>query len=263
MAGPPRRDEGATALRILILAGEASGDAHGSHVAREIRRRWPGTKLLGLGGPRMAEAGVELLRGLDDLAVMGFVEVLGRLAFFRRLEGELRDLLVGGAVDLVLPIDYPGLNLRITERAHEAGVPVVYYISPQVWAWKAHRAGRLARWADRIAVILPFEVPIYEAVGGAVSFVGHPLLDEPEAPEPGGFMEALGLDPARPLLALFPGSRRQELKRHLRPFLDVAAAVGRQRPDVQVVVGKAPTLPHSLYRESPHPGRRRDRARGV
>ncbi|NNF28594.1 MAG: lipid-A-disaccharide synthase, partial [Gemmatimonadetes bacterium] len=239
MAGPPRRHEGAPALRILILAGEASGDAHGSHVAREIRRRWPSVSLLGLGGPRMAQAGVELLRGLDDLAVMGFVEVLGRLAFFRRLEGELRTLITGGAVDLVLPIDYPGLNLRITERAHEAGVPVVYYISPQVWAWKAHRAARLAQWADRIAVILPFEVPIYEAVGGAVSFVGHPLLDETENIDTERFMDSMGLDPDRPVLALFPGSRRQELKRHLGPFLDVASAVGERRPDVQTVLGKA------------------------
>ena len=201
----------------------------------------------------MEAAGVRLLRGLDDLAVMGFVEVLGRLSFFRRLERELRGLLGGREVDLVLPIDYPGLNLRITEHAFRAGVPVVYYISPQVWAWKAHRAARLARWADRIAVILPFEVPIYEEVGGSVAFVGHPLLDEIETPDPEGLMEELALDPDRPVLALFPGSRRQELKRHLDPFLAVADAVRRRRPDVQIVIGKAPTLARSLYGAMPHP----------
>ncbi len=201
----------------------------------------------------MSEAGVHLLRGLDDLAVMGFVEVLGRLPFFWRLEKELSQVLERGDVDLVLPIDYPGLNLRITRKAHDAGIPVIYYISPQVWAWKAHRAERLARWADRIAVILPFEVSIYEAVGGAVTFVGHPLLDEGRAAVPKGFTESLGLEPERPILALFPGSRAQELRRHLDPFLAVAAAVQARRPDVQVAVGRAPTLPADAYAGVPYP----------
>ena len=246
MAGQPATAEGEP-RRILILAGEASGDDHGGHVARLIRERWPGVELLGLGGPSMEAAGVRLLRPLHELAVMGFVEVLGRLAFFRRLEKELVALLADGDIDLVLPIDYPGLNLRMARHAKAAGIPVVYYIGPQVWAWKAHRAALLSATADRIAVILPFEVPIYEAEGGRVEFVGHPLLDRDPVHPPPDFHERLGLDPERPLLALFPGSRRQELGRHLPVFTGAAEEVLSRDPSVQVAVGKAPTLPREHY----------------
>lgn len=243
---PPTTAEG-DPRRILILAGEASGDAHGSHVARALNARWPETELVGLGGQEMARAGVELLRELDDLAVMGFAEVVARLPFFRKLEGELTALIDSGSVDLVLPIDYPGLNLRIARHAHRAGVPVVYYIGPQVWAWKAHRARALAEAADRIAVILPLEVPIYEAEGGHVEFVGHPLLDEQPPPAPPDFIPSLGLDPGRPILALFPGSRRQELDRHLPEFTAAAREVARRRPEVQAAIGRAPSLPAELF----------------
>lgn len=239
-----------TRRRILLLAGEASGDLHGSHVAGEIRKRWPHAELVGLGGPRMADASVDLLHGLDDLAVMGFVEVLGRLRFFRRLEKRLTTLLASGQIDMVVPIDYPGLNLRITKQAARLGVPTVFYISPQVWAWKGHRAEALARDADRIAVILPFEVPIYDAVGGNVSFVGHPLLDELETPPSQEarrnarqrLCRQLGLNPSAPILALFPGSRVQELDRHGGPFRRIAEAVRKERSEVQVVVAKTPSL---------------------
>lgn len=223
-----------------MLAGEESGDQHGAAVARALRDRVPDCRLLGTGGQRMAEAGVELLAGLDELAVMGFVEVIGRLRFFRALERRIRALIDSGDLDLVMLIDYPGLNLRIARYAHEAGVPVLFYIAPQVWAWKAGRAERLARSADHIAVILPFEVEIFERVGGTVTFVGHPLLDDPEpVPERADFMRNLGLDPGRPVLALFPGSRHQELRRHLRVMLDTAARVRQERPDVQVAVARA------------------------
>lgn len=232
----------------MILAGEPSGDALGAGVAREIRRRWPRAALTGTGGPRMAAAGVQLVEGLDALAVMGFAEVARRLRFFRRLERRLTGLLEEGGFDLAIPVDYPGLNMRVAERAAERGVPVLYYVGPQVWAWKAGRAKRLARVADRIALVLPFEPALYEPHGGRAVFVGHPLLDEPSRPDPDGLARELGIEPEAPVLALFPGSRRQELERHRTPFSKTAAELTKRVPGLRVVVGKTPSLPAAAYR---------------
>lgn len=210
----------------------------------------------------MAREGVELMARLDDLAVMGFVEVLSRLPFFWRLERQVRTLLKSGSVDLVIPIDYPGFNLRVTERAHRLGVPVLYFIAPQVWAWKAGRARRLARAADRIAVILPFEEEIFRGEGGNAVFVGHPLLDRADkATHRGEFCRRWGFDAERPILALFPGSRAQERDRHLAPFLDAAGRLVAQEPGLQIGVARASGLTVELPDESP--ARLVDDARGL
>lgn len=191
----------------------------------------------------MEAEGVELLAGLEELAVMGFAEVVARLGFFRRLERRVREVLDGGGVDLVVPIDYPGFNMRVTKAAHARGIPVLYYISPQVWAWKAGRARKLARLARHVAVILPFESEIYESVGGSATFVGHPLLEGPDdLTSREGFCDRWGLDADRPILAVLPGSRRQEVARHLGPFLEAARLVAEARPDVVPVIARAPSL---------------------
>lgn len=235
---------------ILLLAGEASGDQHGARVAAALRDRWPGARLLGLGGEKMAAQGVELLAGLDDLAVMGFAEILSRLPFFWRLEGRLKKLLDDDRIDLVLPIDYPGLNLRMARAARKRGIPVLYYIAPQVWAWKPRRARRLATDADHVAVILPFEVPVLREAGAAVTFVGHPLLERTEAvPERASFCRELDLDPDRPILALFPGSRRQELERHTELFLEATERLRRDRPEIQPVLARASSVRPSAFDE--------------
>ncbi len=228
---------------ILMLAGEASGDLHGAQVVQALRERWPSATLLGLGGERMAAEGMELLVGLDQLAVMGFAEVVRHLPFFWKLEKRLNALMDGGTIDLVLPIDYPGLNLRISRNAKSRGIPVLYYIAPQVWAWKARRARQLAEDADRIAVILPFEEEIFRNAGGRSVFVGHPLLEhEPRTPPLEAFASAHGLDPGRPILALFPGSRRQEIRRHWDLFLKTGARIRQERPEVQLAVDQAPSI---------------------
>ncbi len=215
-----------SAPSILLSAGEASGDLHGAALARALRGRWPGARLWGLGGPRMKAEGVELMAGLDRLAVMGFAEVVRHLPFFAGLLARLRRALDGSRPDLVIPIDYPGLNMRLARAARGRGVPVLYYIAPQVWAWKWRRARELARTASRVAVILPFEADILERAGAHAEFVGHPLLeDRPPAPPREDFCAALGLDPARPVLAILPGSRGQEIARHLGPFLEAARLV--------------------------------------
>ena len=236
-----------------MLAGEPSGDAHGARVAQEVRRRWPGAVLTGIGGPRMAAAGVRLVEGLDALAVMGFAEVARRLRFFRRLEGRLKGVLAEGGFDLVIPVDYPGLNMRISAWAARRGIPVLYYVGPQVWAWKAGRAKRLAQIADRIALVLPFEPSLYQCHGGRAVFVGHPLLDEPASGEADALAQELGVRRDQPVLALFPGSRRQELERHGATFAATAAELARRVLGLQVVVGKTPSLPAAAYRTLPFP----------
>jgi len=236
---------------VLLLAGEASGDDHGAGVARELRARMPDVRLVGLGGPRMEAEGVELLAGLDRLAVMGFVEVVRHLRFFRGLLGRITALMDAGEVDLVLPVDYPGFNLRAARAAHGRGIPVLYYISPQVWAWKAGRARQLAEHADHVAVILPFEVSVLEEAGARVSFVGHPLLERPDdVPDRQPFCRRWDLDPSRPLLAVLPGSRGQEIHRHLRIFTEAAELVRRERPEVQPVLARASSVPQAWLESS-------------
>ncbi|HSM03059.1 MAG TPA: lipid-A-disaccharide synthase [Longimicrobiales bacterium] len=228
--------------RILILAGEASGDHHAARVVEALRRRRPDLRFVGLGGPDLAAQGVDLLAGLDELAVMGFVEVIRHLRFFRSLEQRVVGLLDNGSVDLVVAVDYPGFNLRIVREAHERRIPVLYYIGPQVWAWKAGRATTLARTADHIALILPFEPEIYRREGGSASFVGHPLM-EAEAPEVEDVVELrdqLGLPASAPVLALLPGSRTQELDRHLDLFVEAARDLRAGRPEVAPVLAAAP-----------------------
>jgi lipid-A-disaccharide synthase len=231
-----------TGPRILVLAGEASGDHHAARVVEALSRRLPGARFVGLGGPDLKAAGVELIEGLDRLAVMGFAEVVAHLGFFWKLKRRLTRLLEGGSVDLVLAVDYPGLNLRVAGTARRLGVPVLYYIAPQVWAWKEKRASRLARDAARVAVILPFEEARLRAAGADAHFVGHPLkeiegppLDEAE------FRHGLDVGERAPLLALLPGSRSQELSAHLDLFRHAAELLQEEWvPEVVPVIAAAP-----------------------
>jgi len=239
---------------IFLSAGEPSGDLHGGELALALKRRWPDARLIGLGGPRMADAGVELLAHVDDLAVMGFSEVVHRLPYFRRLLRTVRQRLRADRPDLVIPIDYPGFNLRLSRHARDAGLRVLFYIAPQVWAWRRHRARTLAGLVDQLAVILPFEETIFSAHGAKTTFVGHPLLDvEPRRVERAEFCAANGLAAERPILALFPGSREQEIRRHLKVFDDAAREVRRFRDNVQPVIAAGTGLAESLYAGSKCP----------
>jgi lipid-A-disaccharide synthase len=234
--------------RVFLSAGEPSGDLHGARVAAALRRRFPGVELAGLGGDRMAAEGVELLAHVDQLAVMGFAEVAKHLPFFIRLMRHVRAALAARPADLVIPIDYPGFNLRLARHAKRRGMPVLYYIAPQVWAWHRSRMKQLARDTDRLAVILPFEEAIFREEGARVVFVGHPLVDQPPAVLPRAeLLRPLGLDPAQPVLALFPGSRSQEVRRQAAVFAAAAAAVRARMPQVQPVLAASAAVPAALY----------------
>ncbi len=234
--------------RIFLSAGEASGDLHAAALAAALREIFPKAELFGLAGPRMVAVGVEPIVEFDSLVVMGLAEVVLKLPFFVRLRRRVKRLLAARPPDLVIPVDYPGFNLWLCEQAHERGISVLYYIAPQLWAWRPERAAILARHADRVAVVFPQEEPFLREFGVEAVFVGHPLLDRQSGWEsPREAIAALGADPARPILGLLPGSRPQEVRRLLAPFLAVAREVLRRRPDIQVVVSGAPHVPPESY----------------
>lgn len=234
--------------RILLSAGETSGDLHGAALARELKRRWPNAQLFGFGGDRMKAAGVELWAHTDQLAVMGFVEVARHLPFFLRLLRTTREEMRNQPPDLFIPIDYPGFNLRLARHAKSLGIPVLYYIAPQVWAWHRSRMRELADNTDRLAVVLPFEESLFREAGAAVTFVGHPLLDVPAITVTREqFCAQYGLDAAQPILALLPGSRRQEVRSHTELFAAAARLVAQQVPEVQPVIAQAPGIDRSDY----------------
>jgi lipid-A-disaccharide synthase len=226
---------------ILFVAGEASGDLHASGVARELRARNAPFHLVGIGGDAMRDAGVELIEHVERLAVMGFVEVLRHVPKHWALLRSLRQRIRSGNTALVVLIDYPGFNMKVASEASAAGVPVLYYITPQVWAWGAGRLSELAKTVTRAAVILPFEEKLLRDHGVTTTFVGHPLLDRAEQlPSRAEARRQLGVPEDAALLALFPGSRAQEIARHLDAFVATAGELERRRPGLRVLVSAAP-----------------------
>ncbi|HET6681382.1 MAG TPA: lipid-A-disaccharide synthase [Gemmatimonadaceae bacterium] len=226
---------------VLIVVGETSGDLHAAGLATALHSLRPELSLTGVGGARMDAAGVELLERTDRMAVMGFVEVLRQVPHHWELLRRLRARLRGGRVALLVVIDYPGFNMKLAAAAREAGVPVLYYITPQVWAWGAGRLAKLARLVTRAACILPFEASLLREHGVDATFVGHPLLDRAaDLPSREAARSLLGLDASRPVLALFPGSRAQEIVRHLDDFVTVGRTMQARLHGLQVVVSVAP-----------------------
>jgi lipid-A-disaccharide synthase len=228
---------------VLVVAAEASADLHASGVVRALRERRPGLRFAGVGGDRLRAEGVELVTHAETLAVMGFAEVLRHVPKHWRLLRALERRMRGGEVRLVMLLDYPGFNMKVAAAAHRAGVPVLYYVTPQVWAWGAKRIPKLAGVVTKAAVIFRFEEPLLRAGGVDATFVGHPLLDRMAGlPAPAAARAQLGLDPERPVLALFPGSRGQEIARHLDPFVATARELERRVPGLQVIVSGAATV---------------------
>jgi len=228
--------------KILFLAGEASGDHHAAALIREIRRRAPKALCFGLGGPAMQAAGLRLDYDLASHSVIGFVEVLKHLPALRRAEALALALLKSEKPDLVLSVDYPGFNLRFAEQAHARGFKACHYISPQVWAWKAGRPRKMARYLDKVLVTFPFEKALYDKVGLPAAFVGNPLMDavRPKA-LPAAVRKSRGWGRG-PLVGLLPGSRPQEVASLLPPMLATARLMAKHRPGLRFLLFKAPNL---------------------
>ncbi|MCI0487973.1 MAG: lipid-A-disaccharide synthase [Blastocatellia bacterium] len=224
-------------ITLMMVAGEASGDKHGAALARALRRLYPETEfeIFGAGGDEMREAGVETLVDARDVAIIGFIEIaraLGRLyRAFRSLIAEARER----RPDAVVVIDWPDFNLRVARRMRLDGFKVVYYISPQVWAWKRHRIRRIRRDVDRMLVILPFEEEFYRKHSVEVEYVGHPLAQAVRATATRDqFARRHTLDPSRPMIALLPGSRKKEIHYHLPAMLDAARRLSSAQVEIRV-----------------------------
>jgi len=228
----------------MFVAGEASGDTHGAGVARELQAAGTAVRLVGVGGNEMRSAGVELIEHVDNLAVMGFVEVLKLVPKHWALLNRIRERLESGSVKLIILVDYPEFNLHwVAAAAKAAGVPVLYYITPQVWAWRAGRVKTMAATVTKAAVIFGFEEELLRKDGVDAVFVGHPLLDRAATiPSREEARRSLGIGGDQRLLALFPGSRAQEIERHLDAFVATARRLQEMNQGLRVVVSGAPTV---------------------
>ncbi len=236
---------------LLLVAGEASGDLHGGALLQALRRLAPDLAVAGVGGERLRAAGMDTLVDVSSLSAAGVVEILGSIRRHHRVMRLLKQRMDRRRPAAVVLIDYPGFNLFVAREAHRRGIPVFFYIAPQVWAWGRGRARRMAGFIDRLAVIFPFEEGLFNAHGRAfASYVGHPILDEIEVTATAAQTRRRhGLDPQRPLLALMPGSRRSEIRLLLPPLL--AAAERLRRQGWQVVLLRASTIdPTVLEREA-------------
>jgi lipid-A-disaccharide synthase len=236
--------------KILIIAGEASGDLHGGNLAKALLALEPELGISGMGGKMMREAGVNTLQDISRLAVVGIWEVLTHLKDIKAAFNLMEETIVRERPDAVVLIDYPDFNLRIAKKARAAGVKVVYYVSPQVWAWRKGRIKNIAKVVDRMLVVFPFEEALYRDAGVKCTFVGHPLLDE----ETGTLSKEeltnkFGLDPQKPILGILPGSRKKELHFHLPVMLKAYSLIKEKMPDVQAVIPVAPTLSLGDFRE--------------
>ena len=229
--------------RIMIVAGEASGDKYGAWLTEEMRLRLPAARFYGMGGKLMREAGVGTLVDADEMAVFGLVEIIAHAGTIWRAYHLLKKEFTANRPDLLILIDYQEFNQLLAAAAKRAGVTVLFYISPQVWAWRPGRVKKMARIVDRMAVLFPFEVPLYERVGVPVTYVGHPLLDivRPTLTRDEAFYR-FGLDPSRRVVGLFPGSRRSELKNLFATIIDSARLLRERHPDIQLVLPLAPSF---------------------
>ena len=232
---------------IMLSAGEASGDLHGATMCRALRALDPGVRLIGMGGPRMAAAGVEILVDPTAHAAVGTSEAIGRVpGLYRAYKILVRRLREARPKAMVL-IDFPEFNLRLAKQARRAGVPVVYFIPPQLWAWRRGRIRQMARRVTRVLAAFPFEKSLYEEAGVSVEFVGHPLLDVvPSDLDRVKARQRLGVGERQTLLGLLPGSRRQEIGRLLPPMLDAAARLAFGHGRRCFVLGLAASVDRGL-----------------
>lgn len=233
------------AKHFFIVAGEASGDLHAARLMRALKELLPECRFSGIGGANMAREGLESIVPLADISVVGFWEVAKRYPMFKRLLETTSSMLASGGYDAFIPVDYPGFNLRLAAAAKAAHVPVAWYIAPQLWAWGSDRASKLKSLVDTLLVVLPFEPDFFRQFGIDAHFVGHPLMEDPVIAAP-----PLAVSKRDREIALFPGSRRQEIARNLPTMLESIATmrhISPQYADYRVTLALSPTLPATEY----------------
>ena len=233
--------------KIMMVAGEASADVHCARLAAKIKEICPSATLFGMGGPLMAEAGVQLEYNISDSAVMGITEVVGKLPLMlSRLKG-LKLLMAQRKPDVIVLVDFPDFNMRLLPFAYSHNIPVVYYIPPKAWAWRRKRAAKLAKYVSVVASIFPFEADFYRKAGANVHYVGHPLLDFAEASlSKAAACEEFYLDMDKPIIGLMPGSRMKEIGSLLSVIVESAKLIKAEIPNCQFILPVAHTIPRDM-----------------
>ena len=234
-------------LKIFIVAGEESGDLHGSKLVHAMNKHTTNIQFTGHGGNRMANENVQIIEHIDDLAIIGFVEVIKHLPYMFKVMGSTVNWLRENNPDRLILIDYPGFNLRLAREATQLGIPVTYFILPQVWAWKEGRISILKDSVDQCLSIIPFEQEWFESKDVKTNFVGHPFIElEPPKQTINQFLSRHNLNYDSPILTLLPGSRQQEINQHWPVYIKAVKMIKSNISNIQVIVGKAPgvTLPN-------------------
>jgi lipid-A-disaccharide synthase len=236
---------------VVIIAGEESGDIHASVLIKQLKASYPDIKISGIGGKHMSDAGAELVYDLARFGVTGFTEVIRYLNIIRHAFVAIKEHLRTQKPDLLILVDYPGFNLRLAKFAkRELGIKIIYYISPQIWAWKAKRIHLIKECVDKMAVILPFEKDLYTKAGVPVSFVGHPLIDKiPSHTNVEAIRHQLNLPVDKMIIALMPGSRTNEIERHMPILQRTAILLSKQYSDVHYVIPIARTIKPSNIKQ--------------
>lgn len=238
---------GTSPKRILVITGEASGDMRAAGVIRAIKKTNPDYQFVGIGGDFMKAAGVELIENIDKLGVVGFIEVIKHLPVIKKIFNDILNYIDNNKIDAALLVDYPGFNMRLAKTLKAHGIKVIYYVSPQVWAWKEKRIKVIKTIVDRMLVLFPFEKEIYAKYGMDVDYVGHPLVDEVKITEPPSSIKAqLGIKPQMQTIGLLPGSREKEITRHLPAMLDAAKILEKKNPNRRFIIQRAATIPKEM-----------------
>ena len=233
---------------IAMVAGEASGDQLGSHLIRAIRRSLPDVRIIGIGGPKMQAAGMEILFPMEKLAVNGYIEVLRHFAEIASIRRRLRNILTANPPDMFIGIDAPDFNLGLEIKLKKRGIPVIHYVSPSIWAWRGKRIRKIKRAVSHMLALFPFEPALYEKAGVPVTYVGHPLADMfPDKPARAEMREQMRLQGNETVFALLPGSRQGEVKRLARIFIETARLIHDKMPNARFLVPLASRETRTLF----------------
>jgi len=232
----------------MLVVGEASGDAHAARVITELKKQAPNTLVSGIGGDNLRAAGMNVIIDFSELAVMGLLEVLKRYRYLKQIFDQMVELLKTEKPDLLVLVDYPGFNLKLAKEAKRLSIPVMYYISPKVWAWRKGRVRTIKQVVDEMLVLFPFELPIYEKAGVPVKCVGHPLIDAVQRKlTTEQAKKKLSLDEGYKVVGLFPGSRRSEVEVLLPLMIQAGSKLYENNPDLQFVLPIAPGLDATIF----------------
>ncbi|WP_101913096.1 lipid-A-disaccharide synthase [Megasphaera vaginalis (ex Bordigoni et al. 2020)] len=237
-------------MKIMLSAGEASGDLHGANLASALKKLEPSVELIGMGGSQMAAAGVDIRYDIKNLGFIGIGEIIKKIPFFFRLRSFLVKLMAEERPDALVCIDYPGFNMRLIKKAKAAGIPVIYYILPTIWAWQKGRGPVIAKYTDLAVSLFPFEADLYRAIGANVIYTGHPLLDtvRPALTKAASYAY-FGLSADKPVVLLMPGSRMQEVTGLLPTMLEGAKLIAEAVPEVQFIMPRASTIDGGILRD--------------